>query len=157
MLRSAFLMCCGALSLGSSRCRTEQSCRKFNAYLLTHDLLTCLCRISKDMYPAQAASYSTFVPPYSYAAMFRLLQQQGLMQSNGLCHPDADLYNSFSCPPNTTKVSETDMPEHCSHSNVSACPQVKATSSAVRCGCRSRPANMHLPSSASSNHTFLKC
>ena len=104
-----------------------------NEQLLTHKLLKCLCcRITRDMYPARAASYSTFVPPYSYAAMFRLLQKQGLMQSDGLCHPDADLYNSFSCPPNTTKVAEIDMPEHCRQSNVSACPQVDARIPASR-------------------------
>ena len=76
------------------------------------------------MYPAQAASYSTFVPPYSYNTMFRLLQRTGLMSSDGRCHPDADLYDSIVCPQDTVKVAESDMAAHCQQSNLAPCPPV---------------------------------
>ena len=76
------------------------------------------------MYPAQAASYSTFVPPYSYVAMFKLLQTAGLMSSDGLCNPDADLYDAIVCPPHSVKVTKNNMAAYCQQSSVSQCPQV---------------------------------
>lgn len=76
------------------------------------------------MYPAQAASYSTWVPPYSYMAMFGLLQRTGLMSSDGLCHPNADLYDSIVCPAHTLKAAKDDMADHCQQSNMPLCPLV---------------------------------
>ena len=84
------------------------------------------------MYPAQAAGYSTFVPPYSYAAMFNLLQKTGLMSSDGRCHPDDDFYDAIMCPPHTAKVAKADMEVHCQHSNEAPCPQVSNPGIAIR-------------------------
>ncbi|KAL3157894.1 hypothetical protein ABBQ32_012304 [Trebouxia sp. C0010 RCD-2024] len=82
-----------------------------------------LFRITKDDYPAQAGSYSTWVPPDSYARMWSLLHDHGLMQSDGTCNPAADLYDIIICPPSTIKASQDTMPSHCREQGIPACPE----------------------------------
>ncbi|KAL3130103.1 hypothetical protein ABBQ38_008419 [Trebouxia sp. C0009 RCD-2024] len=79
-----------------------------------------LFRITKDDNPAQAASYSTWVPPDSYARMWSLLRNHGLMQSNGTCNPAADLYDIIICPPSTKKAPQDTMPSHCREQGIEA-------------------------------------